>query len=313
MRQTLQMRAPTELRRAVNLLPPACKLDLYLKLEHTNPTGTYKDRVAERVVGRARDSGYECVTAGTCGNYGVALARCCSQARLRCHVFVPSHYEGSRQREISRYGGEVFTIEGTYEDAVALSQAHAHQRRCYDANPFGEAGELALAAYEDLAREIAEQLPAPPTSVWVPVGNGTALGGMFRGFQSLGIVPRFAAVGSYGNTSASASARLGRVIDLDPNLLRESITNEPLVNWRSSHADLVIEAIRRSRGYVYEASDDEMLTGARTLLEREGLAVAPAAAATLAALQHNLHNLDSGPHVLLLTGAASPDNSTKGA
>lgn len=306
MRHSLQMRGPTELRRAVNLSFPACKLDLYVKLEITNPTGTHKDRVAERVVGRARDLGYSCVTAGTCGNYGVALARCCSQAGLYCHTFLPSRYEGSRRREISRYGGKVFTVEGTFEDAVALSQAHAEQRHCYDANPVGAAGELALAAYEDLAREIANQLPALPTSVWVPVGDGTTLGGLFRGFLNLGTVPRLGAVGSYGNTSATASARLGRVTDLDPNLLRGSSINEPLVNWRSSHANLVIEAIRQSRGYVYEASDDDMLIAARTFMEYEGIAVAPAAAATLVALQHNLHNMDdySGPHVLLLTSAA---------
>ena len=51
-----------------------------------------------------------------------------------------------------------------------------------------------------------------------------------------------------------------------------------------------------------------MLTAARTFMEYEGIAVAPAAAATLVALQHNLHNMEdySGPHVLLLTSAAFP-------
>lgn len=306
---TLRMREPTELRRVPGLYSAERELDLYAKLELTNPTGTHKDRVAERVVRRALDLGSKCVTAGTCGNYGVALARCCSRAGLDYDAFIPSRYEGSRWGEITLYGGRVLWVEGTYEEAVALSRAHAESARCYDANPAGEAGEIALAAYEEIAREIMGQLSAAPSSVWVPVGNGTTLGGLFRGFLKAGATPRLGAVGSRNNTAATASARLGRSVELDPLSLSESGVNEPLVNWRSLHADLVVEAIRQSAGYVYDASDGEMLAAARALKEFGGIAVAPAAAAPAAALRHYLHLMDehSGPHVLLLTSAAFRD------
>lgn len=302
------MNDSTELRKLSNLIDPAhgSRLALYGKLAFQNLTGVHKDAGAKLVVKTAYELGYRAITAGTCGNYGRALALYSFYAGLSCHVFVPDHYASNRLLKIKEVGGKVVRVPGTYEEAVDASQIFARNSQCYDANPVGDAGEILLGVYEQMAVEITTQLGAPPSTVWVPVGNGTTLGGIFRAFQRLGAMPALGAVGSLGNNAGTASARMGRVVQLDKNSLRESDVNEPLVNWRSLHADLVVEAVRKSRGYVYDASDDEMLLASERFAKDEAIKVAPVAAATLVAFQHYFRSetVENGTHVLLLTSAS---------
>ncbi len=100
---------------------------------------------------------------------------------------------------------------------------------------------------------------------------------------------------------------LPRCDDLEPQKVRETAVNEPLINWHSIDGDYALEAIRRTGGWASYASDKSMLSYARLLREREGLNVLPASTAGLIVLieNHRKESLPADRYVVILTGRKS--------
>ena len=302
----------TSLARARNLERSYGVRQLYLKFEGGNPTGTQKDRIAFAQAMDALRRGFDAVTVATCGNYGAAMAMAASMAGLRCLVYVPEGYRTRRLGEIERFGATILRVPGDYEEAVEVSRARAQQDELYDANPGGANTPLQLWAYGEIAYEIYDELRDAPAAVAVPTSNGTTLAGIYRGFLSLfrrgktSRMPRFIAGSSHNKNPIISAFRKGLATceDLPPEKIRETAVNEPLVNWRSIDGDLALDALRESRGGASFASDRKLLALTRTLREREGLHVLPAATAGLHALlvEHEERPFPGDRYVAVLTG-----------
>ena len=302
----------TALTRARNVERSCGLRQLYLKFEGGNPTGTQKDRIAFAQAMDALRRGYDAVTVATCGNYGAAMAVATAMAGLRCLVYVPEGYHTKRIAEMTAFGATILRVPGDYENAVETSRAHAERDELYDANPGGANTALQLWAYGEIAYEIYDDLRDAPAVVAVPASNGTTLAGIHRGFLSLfrrgrtSRMPRFVAGSSYNKNPIVAAFRKGldRCEDLVPDKIRETAVNEPLVNWRSLDGDLALEALRDNGGTAGYASDRKLTALSRTLREREGLHVLPAATAGLHALLqlHAEAPLPGDRYVAVLTG-----------
>jgi threonine synthase len=285
---------------------------IYLKFEGANPTGTHKDRIAFAQVYDALRRGFDTVTVATCGNFGTALAFAASLAGLRCVVCVPSAYRTRRLEEMAAHGAEIRRTPGDYEGAVVASQELAGERELYDANPGGANTPIQLLAYAEIANEIYDELRDAPAAVAVPVSNGTCLAGIHRGFATLyrrgriSRMPKIVAGSSHGKNPIVRSFLLGMdsCQDLDPDTVRETRVNEPLVNWHSYDGDLALKAVLDTGGWAGDASDREMLRQAKRLREKEGLSVLPASTAGLSVLlaQHQKAGLPGDRYVAVLTG-----------
>jgi threonine synthase len=302
----------THLARARNIERETGVRQIFLKFDGGNPTGTQKDRIA---FGQAMDAmrrGFDTVTAATCGNYGAALALAASFAGLRCKVYVPSGYEVRRAPEIKRHGAEIITVEGDYEAAVERSREDAAKNELYDANPGGANTTIQLRAYGEIAYEIYDELRDAPAVVAVPVSNGTTLAGVHRGFQSLyrrgktSRMPRIVAGSSYQKNPIVQSFLSGADAcqDLDPAKIRETVVNEPLINWHSIDGDQALEAVRVTGGWASYASDRAMSKYSRLISSSEGLSVLPASTAGLIALldEGRREELVNDRYVVVLTG-----------
>jgi len=284
---------------------------VYVKYEGTNPTGTHKDRAARAHVARAVDLGMDTITVGTCGNYGVAISYFARQAGLRAVIFVPKSYENSRVEEMKRYGAHVVFVEGTYEEAVEISSRAARANGWYNANPGTESDEVSTEAYSSIAREIISALGDAPYAVSVPVGNGTTLAGIYLGFlrayregEATRIPRLIGGTTSLGNQIA-ASWRRGSAepVALPRSEVRETPVNEPLVAYKSFNALEALEAVRATRGRVYEFSDEEMLEMAMLLRVTERISSLPASASSILALKRLLAEGEvEGPLVAVITG-----------
>lgn len=285
---------------------------LYLKFEGGNPTGTQKDRIAFAQALDALRRGFDAITVATCGNYGAAMALAASHAGLRCIVHIPETYHPRRMAEIEQLGAAIVRTPGDYEHAVDLSREQAEREEIYDANPGSANTTLQLEAYGEIAREIYDELRDAPAAVAVPVSNGTTLAGIHRGFVSLyrrGKTSRMPQIiaGSAFNKNPIVRGFLKNsesCEDLAPESIRETAVNSPLVNWHSVDGDVALRAIRETDGIASYASDRSMSALSRTLREREGLSVLPAATAGLHALlkQHKKHGLPGDRYVAVVTG-----------
>ncbi len=285
---------------------------LYLKFEGANPSGSQKDRIAFAQVKDALRRGYDTITVATCGNFGAAVAEAARLAGLRAIVLIPAQYHTRRIKEIEAAGTTVRRVAGDYERAVDSSQQLALDNEFYDANPGGANTAIQLQAYGQIAYEIYDELRDAPAIVAVPVSNGTTLAGIHKGFVSLfrrgktSRIPRFVAASSYGKNPIVQSFRKNLIHcePLNPEKIRETAINEPLVNWRSLDGDLALGAVRTSGGWATYVSDRAMLNTARKLAESESLNVLPASTAGLIALldSHAQNSFPGDRYVAVITG-----------
>ncbi len=285
---------------------------LFLKFEGGNPSGTQKDRIAFSQAQDALRRGFDTVAVATCGNYGAALALAASLAGLKCRIYIPARYHSGRFDEIIEQGAEIVRTEGDYEAAVEFSGLEAGRLELYDANPGGENTLLQLNAYAEIAYEIYDELRDAPAIVAVPVSNGTTLAGIHRGFARLyrrgktSRMPRFVGGSAPRKNPVIEAFRknLPTCEDLQPQQIRETAVNEPLINWHSFDGEEALTAIRTTSGWAVSSSDREMLNRARKLREIEGMTVLPASTAGLNALLqgHETEPLQPDRYVAILTG-----------
>ena len=302
----------TGLSRARNIERESGLRQIYLKFEGGNPTGTQKDRIAFAQCMDALRRGFDTITAGSCGNYGVSLALAAGIAGLRCIICIPENYHTSRYKEITNEGAHIIKTPGDYEAAVDYSKCLVEEKEYYDANPGGNNTHLQIVAYSEIANEIYDILRDAPKAIAVPVSNGTLLAGIYRGFVTLhkrgktSRIPWIIAGSSYRKNPIIHSWKKGftRCEDLDPGHINETKINEPLINWHSYDGNEALSAIRESSGWADDFSDARLAALSKILKEKEGLNVLSASTAGLAALisRQNTDPLDADRYVAILTG-----------
>ncbi len=264
---------------------------LFIKFEGQNVTGTQKDRISKFHVMRARDQGFDTISLASCGNYGVSISHFAKKYGLNSVVAMPDYYSGDRVPEILANGGHVLELPTRYEDSVEYIREKANRENWYDSNPGGRNSELDFYGYSVIASEIIEQLGRTPEFLAVPMGNGTTVTGIYRGFRSLhqaGMIdtlPRI--IGSStdsGNPIVSAWKKKNRkVVDLSPSSITETHLNEPLVSYVSYDGQPALDSIYESNGYAVEVSDMEMLRYSNLLMSSEKISALPASCSAIVA------------------------------
>jgi len=260
--------------------------NIYLKFEGINPTGTQKDRISILHVNEAINNGYDTITVATCGNYGSSIAYFAHLKNLKAVIYIPRQYHTLRIQEMERkYNATVVLVDGKYEDAVAESKKNAKDKGWFDGTA--------------------------PSTVSVPVGNGTTISGIYLGFEELlksgkiNNIPKMIAASTDGGNPVieSFNNNLDEITDLDPRRIKETEINEPLVNYHAYDGDLALKALIDSSGFAEYVSDSEMEHYSKMIKDAENIDVLPASTASLAALVKILKkNEIAGDHVVILTG-----------
>lgn len=286
---------------ASDTLPAAARSVLILDLA-ANAAGSHKLRAATGIVAAAARDGHRHVAAGSCGNYGLAVAFAARRAGIRATITLPAGWgdEGAAVRSLD---AQVELVDGGYEDAVAASKRHAARDGHADANvdgPYAADGTQALASIVD---ELADVLVRPPAALWVPLGNGTTLAALHAAIAGRGWPTTLIGVSSSGNNSIVASWPGRTQTTLSPAAVHVTEVNEPLVNWEALHADEALAALHATRGAAIGVDDAALLT-ARDALAAVGIPATPAGAAGVAGLMSAAgdHVHRRGVHVALVTG-----------
>ncbi len=276
---------------------------LYVKYEGDNPTGTQKDRIAFAQVYDAVRREFDAVSLATCGNYGVAMALAANLAGILCKIYIPESYHTERISEMGRLKAEIIRLPGSYEDVVKKSSELAQEEGWYDANPGGSNTPLQISAYSQIAIEIFEELGDAPEYCAVPVSNGTLFAGIYRGFVSLykrgktSRIPKMIAASSSRKNPIVQSFLQGldHCQDLDPEAIKETKYNEPLINWHSFDGEEALYALRESNGEAFNISDKKLRQMTSVLAKKEGFRILPAATAGLIALLELDEKMDFEP------------------
>lgn len=284
---------------------------LFIKFEGDNPTGTQKDRIAFAQVYDALRRGFDVIALATCGNYGVAVALAAKLAGLKCMVYIPENYHTERIAELENLEAVIVRLPGNYEEVVKASSDLALQHEWYDANPGGANTALQIVAYSQIALEIYDVLRDAPKYCAVPVSNGTLLAGIYRGFVSLykkgktSRIPKMIAASSTHKNPIIESFLKGyeECVDLDPDKIKETKYNEPLINWHSFDGEEALYALRESGGEAFNISDSDLLNMSKFLAKQEGYRPLPASTAGLIGLLrlHEKETFEPDRFVVILT------------
>ena len=166
-------------------------VEVHLKLELANPTGSFKDRGMCVAVARAMQSGATTLICASTGNTSASAAAFAAAAGLKCVVIVPSgKIAAGKLLQAQIAGALVIQIDGSFDDGLDAVRALADRpgfALVNSVNPYRIEGQKtgAWEVCEDLGMQ-------PPDWLCTPVGNAgniTAYWQGFREWHERGLVP----------------------------------------------------------------------------------------------------------------------------
>jgi threonine synthase len=265
-------------------------LDVRLKWEGANPTGSFKDRGMTVAISKALEEGARAVVCASTGNTSASAAAYAARAGLDAVIVLPAGaVAGGKLAQALAHGAELRQLEGSFDDALAaareLAGAGGHAL-VNSLNPYRVQGQ------KTVAFELVEDLGRLPDAVALPYGGGGNTRAVALGFDELGagVPPLYAGESDNRTTTFASAIRIAT----------------------PAHREHAEAAVRRSEGAIVSLSDAEIEAAWRSLAQEEGLFCEPASAASVAALTHG--GLPRGALVVCLVtghGLKDPDAAAR--
>lgn len=244
-------------------------VEICLKLEYGNPSGSHKDRIAlYMLMGAIREGQLSpggCVAEVSSGNTAAAVAWAASFLGLRPLLFVEKRASSIKKNLILSLGGEIVEIgdEGLTRD---WAREEAEKRGCLLLDQMNNDYNM-LAHYETTGVEVLRQAGSVDAFV-MGVGTGGTITGVGRRLKEVLGNTLVAAVTPRGSPLAGRGS--GSVEEIE-GLVSRSVPG--LVRKHGSVIDRVVEV-----------AAEEALEGVRAVLAATGIPVGPSTGAAYAAI-----------------------------
>jgi threonine synthase len=251
-------------------------VELYVKYEGLNPTGSFKDRGMTVAVTQAVHEGSRAIICASTGNTSASAAAYAARAGIACFVLIP---EGKialgKLAQAMMHGAVVIQIEGNFDDGMRVVKEvgeHAPVTIVNSINPFRLQGQ------KTVSFEIIDALGDAPDYHCLPVGNAGNISAHWMGYceyAERGRARRRPVLAGY-QASGAAPFVLGHVIDR-PETVATAIRIGHPQSWEKAR-----RAQQESGGWFDKFDDEDILAAQRLLAQREGIFCEPASAVALA-------------------------------
>ena len=159
----------------------------WLKLEGTNPTGSFKDRGMTVAVSAAIDEGAEAVVCASTGNTAASAAAYAARAGLRGAVIVPEgKIATGKLAQALVHGARVVALRGNFDQALELVRELS---RRHPISLVNSVNDFRIEGQKTGAFEVCDQLGEAPDVLCIPVGNAGNVTSWWRGFQEYETAP----------------------------------------------------------------------------------------------------------------------------
>lgn len=261
----------------------------YLKLESTQPTGSFKVRGALAAVAASADDGLPVVTASA-GNHGLGIAYAATLLDARATVIVPENASSAKVEALRRFDVDLRLVGDSYEAAEKAAQSLGRATDATFVSAYSHPD--VIAGQATVVEEVAAQLDGPFRIV-VPVGGGGLAAG-----TALAAPERADVVGVEARASRAVSAamRAGRIVavGIEPTIADGLAGNVA--------ADAVTPDILSRHGVAMtDADESSILAAVRELALSHGIVAEGSAAVGIAAAAEGSIPADR-PTVFLITG-----------
>jgi threonine synthase len=173
-------------------------LRIFGKVEGANPTGSFKDRGSLVEAAKALELGLPEVVVASTGNMAASIAAYSNRERrvgLGCHLVVPRTADATKLIQSVVHNASLYRVEGQFSLAVELSEAFfarevaragkGHRGRFYLGGDYCYRMEGAKSFSYEVVEQLRRRDNESPTAVIVPVGAGTNLSGIAKGFREM--------------------------------------------------------------------------------------------------------------------------------
>ncbi|MBT6037431.1 MAG: pyridoxal-phosphate dependent enzyme [Kordiimonadaceae bacterium] len=289
--------------------------NLYAKLESSNPTGSYKDRVAAMSISLAVDAGKLGWIATSSGNAGTSLAAYANRAGLPGFLVVVPNIPREKLLPILGLGNaRVMKVSGIGDKGDAKSETSIFDTVQSAADKYGLYLGVTAHKFNDQGMRGADTISYElddagfdQSVVYVPTGGGGLASAICRGFKTRNSKNRVV-VAQPAGCSPIASYLQGdinqpAITNCDTKISGLQLPSPP-------DGGLAADYIRKSDGWGTTALDDETFASQHLLSRMEGIFVEPASAISLAAVINDRKNGRLKPSdtvVLILTATGIKD------
>jgi len=282
-------------------------VDIYVKYEGLNPTGSFKDRGMTMAVTKAVEEGSKAIICASTGNTSAAAAAYASRAGITAFVLIP---EGKialgKLSQAMMHGAVVIQIKGNFDAGMQIVKDVAKEAPVTIVNSINP---YRLQGQKTAAFEIVEELECAPDFHCLPVGNAGNISAHWMGhkeYKDHGIVNNLPRMVGYQASGAAPFMR-GEMVD-DPETVATAIRIGHPQSW-----DLAWKLKEESNGWFDECSDEEILAAQKLLAQKEGVFCEPASATSLAGAMRDIQSgkIPEGSKIVCtLTGHGLKDPDT---
>jgi threonine synthase len=251
---------------------------LHLKVEGSNPTGSFKDRGMVLAVNRAVARGATAVACASTGNTAASAAAYAAAAGIPCYVILPAgKVARGKLAQALAAGARLIMVEGNFDAALTAVRRLGDEGVAVVVNSINPDR---LAGQQTGAFEIVDAMGAAPDAVALPVGNAGNITAYWAGFRA------FAEAGRLGGS------QLPRMLGFQADGAAPIVRGEPIEEpetvatairiGRPASWEGAVAARDASGGLIEAVSDDEILAMQTLIVRREGVFCEPASAAGVA-------------------------------
>ncbi|TKB65490.1 MAG: threonine synthase [Nitrospira sp.] len=251
-------------------------IDLYLKCEGMNPTGSFKDRGMTMAISKAVESGAKAVICASTGNTSASAAAYGARAGLAVYVLIPAgKIAMGKLSQAMMHQATVIQIEGNFDQALAIVKELSATYRIElvnSINPYRIEGQ------KTAAMEVCDQLGDAPTVHVLPVGNAGNITAYWKGYKEYRAANQSTRLPRMIGFQAAGAAPivLGHIVE-NPQTVATAIRIGNPASWEAA-----VSAVKESMGGIDSVTDEEILQAYRTVAATEGVFCEPASAASVA-------------------------------
>ncbi|MBS3994466.1 MAG: threonine synthase [Alkaliphilus sp.] len=268
----------TPLIKAENLEKEMPGLEIYLKYDGLNPTGSFKDRGMTMAVTKAVESGSKAIICASTGNTSAAAAAYAAKAGIRCIVIIPNKKIAlGKLAQAIAYGAEIIAIDGNFDDALNMVKeiSEKHPITLVNSiNPFRIEGQ------KTAAFEVCDQLGKSPDYLSIPVGNAGNITAYWKGFKEYEGLNKINELPKMLGFQASGAAPIveNRIFE-NPETIATAIRIGNPASWKNA-----VLALEESGGSIDKVSDEDILKAYQMLASKEGIFAEPASCISVAGI-----------------------------
>jgi threonine synthase len=260
--------------------------NLYIKDEGRNPSASLKDRPGAIAIVKALERDEQVITCASTGNAASSLACLTAALGLKTIIFIPETSPEAKIAQLLVFGAIVIAVEGSYDDAFDLcikaTEQYGWYNRSSGYNAYTREGK------KTCSYEICEQLGWEcPDKVFVSVGDGNLISGMWKGFVDLfeiGFINRLPQLISCQSENMDAINRAFKSDGIIRPVLGKTIADSISVSFPHD-GDAALEAITNSKGFAISVSDEQIIRAIPELARETSVFGEPAGVVPFAALQ----------------------------